>query len=132
MRAIPVRRRSTTSRPAHQVYANPITCGYDGQEHHVTATAFHKGQLAARYVALCGHLVEPVPMAAPSGPARDEQMSSDPPVDANEPTKPVIDSQASASRALFALLMSNVDAGNDAANDERIALMDQRRYRTLN
>ncbi|GAA3989662.1 hypothetical protein GCM10022247_05330 [Allokutzneria multivorans] len=51
----------------HRIYANPITCGYDGREHHVTDTAFHKGQQAGRYVALCGHLVEPMPMATPSG-----------------------------------------------------------------
>ncbi len=43
-------------------------------------------------------------------------------------TEPEVDSQASAARALLALFMHNADAGNDAANDELIALMDQRRH----
>ncbi|MCP3804951.1 hypothetical protein NLX83_37365 [Allokutzneria sp. A3M-2-11 16] len=43
--------------------------------------------------------------------------------------EPVIDCQDSAARALFALFMSNVDAGDDSANDVLIEFMDQRRYR---
>ncbi|SDM31536.1 hypothetical protein [Allokutzneria albata] len=58
--------------------------------------------------------------------------SDNPSAPDQSPVDPVIDIQASAARALFALFMSNVDAGNDAGNDELIALMDQRRYRSLN
>ncbi|MFB9904049.1 hypothetical protein [Allokutzneria oryzae] len=50
------------------VYANPITCGRDRCEHQVSDTAFHKGQASGNYTALCGHVVEPLPMAEPSGP----------------------------------------------------------------
>ncbi|MCP3804952.1 hypothetical protein NLX83_37370 [Allokutzneria sp. A3M-2-11 16] len=70
VRAIPTRQRLLASRPLEpqkRIYANAITCGYDGREHHVTDTSFHKGQPAGRYVALCGHIVEPLPMSAPSG-----------------------------------------------------------------
>ncbi|WP_086824460.1 hypothetical protein [Allokutzneria sp. NRRL B-24872] len=50
------------------VYANPITCGRDRREHRVSDTAFHEGQGLGSYAALCGHVVEPLPMAEPSGP----------------------------------------------------------------
>ena len=49
-------------------YTNPITCGTDGREHRVTDWDFHEGQTIGNYTAVCGHVVEPLPMAEPAGP----------------------------------------------------------------
>ncbi|GAA4011541.1 hypothetical protein GCM10022247_37470 [Allokutzneria multivorans] len=63
-RSVPPPRRDTPP----VVYANPITCGRDRREHRVSDSAFHEGQGLGSYAALCGHVVEPLPMAEPSGP----------------------------------------------------------------
>lgn len=45
-----------------------MTSKIDGQDHSVTLAEFTAGHLLGSYRAICGHIVDPIPVTAPFGP----------------------------------------------------------------